>query len=321
MPSSPDVLYSRLLARARLRHLQLLVAIADHGSVKRAAERIGMSQPAATQAIRELELLLEVALFERQARGMRVSEAGQAVLPVVRQALQALEASLEALAAARAGASGLLRVGVIPAAAVSLVGSCLPTLNERHPRLQVVIFEGTPAHLLKELAAGSLHAVVARRPAQLGERFHFEPLGTDEAIVIAGAGHPLAGRAEVSFDELLDYPWMRAPASVKVRDLFDDLFANRTPPATHLVSSSSPTVILALLRDDRTVTLAPASIADWYVEQGLVVRLPVTTRFPLPGLGILYPAASRDQPATAAFVEALRSGQAGHRTTATPPSP
>jgi len=48
------VLYSRLLARARLRHLQLLVAVADHGTVRRAAEQVGTSQPAATQAIGEL---------------------------------------------------------------------------------------------------------------------------------------------------------------------------------------------------------------------------------------------------------------------------
>jgi DNA polymerase-3 subunit beta len=58
LSASAAVLHARLLARIRLRHLQLLVAIADHGTLKRAAEQVGMSQPAATQAIRELERLL-----------------------------------------------------------------------------------------------------------------------------------------------------------------------------------------------------------------------------------------------------------------------
>jgi len=71
MPTSPATLYARLLARARLRHLHLLVSVADHGSLKRAAEHVGMSQPAATQAIGELKRLLGAPLLERRARGMR----------------------------------------------------------------------------------------------------------------------------------------------------------------------------------------------------------------------------------------------------------
>lgn len=306
MPSTPEVLYARLLARARLRHLQLLVAVADHGTVRRAAEQVGMSQPAATQAIGELERLLEAPLFERQARGMRVSAAGQVVMPVVRQALQALEASIEALSAVRSGASGLLRVGAIPATAVSLLAGCLPLLGERHPRLQVLLFEGTPRHLLKELATGSLNVLLTRRPAELGDRFRFEALREDEAVVVAGPHHPLSSRAHVSLDELAACPWLRAPAGVRVRDLFDGLFETRTPPAVHPVSTSSPALILELLSDDRTVTLAPASIAQWYVSRGLAVRLPVGERWPLAELGAVYPAAAREEPATAALLEVLR---------------
>lgn len=107
LPPSAAVLNARLLGHARLRHLQLLVAVADHGTLKRAAEHVGMSQPAATQAMGEFERLLESPLFERLPRGMRATAAGQTVLPVVRQILQALEVSIEALAAQQAGATGL----------------------------------------------------------------------------------------------------------------------------------------------------------------------------------------------------------------------
>ncbi len=312
MSSPPDVLFTRLLARARLRHLQLLVAVADHGTLKRAAEQVGMSQPAATQAIGELERLLEVALFDRQPRGMRVSAAGQVVMPVVRQALHALELSLEALSAVRSGASGLLRIGVIPAATVSLLIESLPALGQRHSRLQIQVIEGTPSQLLKELASGSLNVVLTRPPAQLGARFCFEPLVTDQAVVVAGLRHPLASRTQVSLDELAGYPWMQAPAGVKVRELFDELFATRAQPIVHPLSTSSPTMIVALLEDNRTVTLAPNSVADWYVRRGLAARLAVDMAFPLAGLGAAYPAASRDEPATAALLEVLRS-TAGER--------
>jgi molybdate transport repressor ModE-like protein len=296
-----------LLGRVRLRHLQLLVAIADHGTLKRAAEQVGMSQPAATQAIRELERLLELPLFERQARGMRASEAGRVVLPVVRQILQALEVSLEAIEAAQDGASGLLRVGVIPAAAVGLVAPALRAIADRYPRLRLQIFEGTPAHLLNELAAGGLHLVLTRRPTELGERFAFEPLGGDEAIVVASPRHPLAGRAQVSLDELAHYPWMVPPAGVRVRELFEEFVAACPPKTLHPVSTSSPALILALLGDDRTVTLGPASLSDHYIRQGQAVRLAIRTRLPLAGLGAVYQVASRSDPALAAFLGVLRT--------------
>jgi len=265
-----------------------------------------MSQPAATQAIGELERLLELPLFERHARGMRPCEAGQAMLPVVRQLLQALDVSLEAMAARQAGASGLLRVGAIPAAIASLVAPTLHKVVERQPRLRLQIFEGTPLHLLNELAAGGLHLVLTRQPAELGSRFRFEPLCSDRAIVVASPRHPLAGRAQVSLDELAAYPWMVPPAGVKVRDLFEELVATGPPMQIHPVSTSSTALILSLLGDHRTVVLGPASVAQALLEQGLLVTLPMPARLPLVGLGAVYPEASRDEPALSALLDLLR---------------
>lgn len=322
MTSSTQALYARLMARARLRHLQLLVAVADDGTVKRAAAQVGMSQPAATQAIVELERLLEVTLFERRARGMRVTAAGQVVLPVVRQVLHALQGSIEALSAVQSGASGLLRVGFIPAAVSRLLTPCLAALAERSPGLELRAVEGTPAQLLKELAAGSLDLVLTRRPAELGGRYRFEPLLDDEAVFLAGTGHPLAGRPRVSVEDLAGFPWMRAPEGVRVRDLFDALFAGRgPPPVVHPISTSSPSVILSVLEDNRTVALGPFSVAEWYLRRGLVTRLAVDRSLPMEGLGAVFPAEAEQQATTAAMLYWLRRQRSNRSRAATPPGP
>ena len=70
-PTTPDLLFARLLGRARLKHLQLAVHIAELQSLQKAATAIGLSQPAATHALAEFETLLGTPLFERHARGMR----------------------------------------------------------------------------------------------------------------------------------------------------------------------------------------------------------------------------------------------------------
>lgn len=313
MSQSAAVLYARLLARARLRQLQLLVAIVDQGTLKSAAAAVGMSQPAATQAVTELESLLEVALFHRMARGMRLSEAGSVVIPVVRQALQALQGSMETLATVDAGARGVLRVGAIPAAIASDPGAALIALGELNPGLQIEVVEGTPVRLLGDLASGVLHVVLTRRPPKLGKRYRFESLLKDEAIVGAGISHPLAGRDSVSVEELARYPWMVPPDGVAVREVFDRLFAQRQErPAIHPIRTASPTLIMALLADNRTLTLGPATTASWYLQRGLACRLRLAMPLPLDDLGIVHPVESAGEPATAALLSLLRARSPGH---------
>lgn len=308
MSQSASVLFARLLASARLRQLQLLVAIVDHGTLKRAAAAVGMSQPAATQAIAELERLLEVTLFHRQARGMQLSEAGGVVIPVVRQVLQALQASMQTLAAVHSGAHGVLCVGAIPAALLSEPGDALIALGELNPGLHIEVVEGTPARLLGELASGALNVVFTRRLATLGERYRFESLLPDEAIFCAGVSHPLAAREAVSLDDLARYPWVRAPLGVNVRDVFDRLFSgSQASPSVHAISTASPMMIVTLLGDHRTITLGPATTANWYLQRGLVSRLRVDLRLPLEDLGVVYAAELAAEPGTAALLNLLRA--------------
>lgn len=305
-----SVLYARLLARARLRQLQLLMAVVDHGTLKRAAEDVDMSQPAATQAIRELERVLGVSLFERQARGMALSQAGKVVLPVVRQVLQALQTSMETLASVRSGASGVLRIGAIPAVVASELGASLIALGKLNPGLQIQIVEGMPERLLAELSGGTLNLLLTRRPAELGQRYRFESLARDEAVFGAGLGHPLARREAVSLDDLLDYPWLRTPPGVNVTAVFEQVLAGGGhTPMLHPISTSSALLITEILADNRTITIGPASTAGWFIRHGLGARLAVDRRFPLEDLGVIHAAAEADDPPIAACLGLLRAAK------------
>src|SRR4051794_15434861 len=104
------VLLARMLARTRLRQWQLVEQIATLGSVQRAADAVGMSQPAATHALGELERLLGFAIFERHARGARPTPAGDAVLPRIQIAMRAFAECAEAVSDLLSGSAGELRV-------------------------------------------------------------------------------------------------------------------------------------------------------------------------------------------------------------------
>ncbi len=304
LPSS-SVLFARLLAKGRLRHLQLLAAVADQGSVKRAAELVGMSQPAATQALTELEQLLAAPLFERHARGMRLLPAGRAVVPVVRNVLQALQASTESLSALQQGES-LLRVGVIPAAASGLLGRFVTEFCTRHPEVRLEVHEDRGEHLSQELLSGALDLVLCRRPTVVPAPLNFVPVLADEAVVLAGPAHPLRKQQGLTLHDLRDAQWMLAPAGIQVREVFDRLFAEQTPaPRAHAVSTTSQTLLVDILQTPGTVALVPRSLARSLCDWGLVVTLDVALDAHFDGLGALCAASTADHPTAQVFIEAL----------------
>lgn len=309
--TDPGVLFNRLLARGRLRHLQLIAALADAGSVQRAAAAVGMSQPAATQALSDLEDLLQAPLFERHNRGVRPTRFGEAVVPVARNVLQALRATTETLSALQAGAQAFLRLGCIPAAASGLLARALPALLQAQPGLQVELIEENMVHLLPELAAGRLDAVVCRRPQDVPAAWQFELLQSDAPVVVVAPGHPLAGQRSVALGRLAGLPWVLPPRGMGVRDYYDRLWAGRAErPQLYPMATTALPVVLEVLRRTGAVSLMPQSIAQGLVDTGvaaaLAVRLPEALESSLQGLGLLTTGLA-DGPALSALRGRLRS--------------
>lgn len=309
--TDPGVLFNRLLARGRLRHLQLIAALADAGSVQRAAATVGMSQPAATQALSDLEELLEAPLFERHNRGVRPTALGDVVVPVARNVLQALRAATETLSALQAGAQAFLRLGCIPAAASGVLARALPALLQARPGLQVELIEENMVHLLPELAAGRLDAVVCRRPQDVPAPWQFELLLRDEPMVVAAPGHPMAGPQPVALADLVHWPWVLPPKGMGVRGYYDRLWAGHAPqPPLYPMATTALPVVLEVMRTTQAVCLMPQSIAQTLVDTGVAVALhvalPESMESSLEGLGLLttgFP----DGPALAALRLRLRT--------------
>jgi molybdate transport repressor ModE-like protein len=300
-------MFSRLLARARLRQLQLLVQVADQGSLKGAAAEVGMSQPAATQALAELEQLIEQPLFDRHSRGMRLTAAGCVLMPVVRNVLEALQTSTESIAALQEGVSGVLRVGVIAAVSKSVSCPAVFRLCERHPGLRLEILEDAQPHLMQELLSGSLDLVLCRCPRPLPPRLHFEWLRADEAVVVAGLAHPLVGRRGLTLADLEGYAWMRAGRGLWIREVFDALFpdAGRVPHL-HPISTTSVGPLPDILSDGRTISLCPASLACALQRRRQLELLDVAVPAPPGEVGALCTVDVMDAPLHRELIAALR---------------
>ena len=306
MRTSASTLRNRLLSSARLRHLHVFVTVAELHTVKRAAETVGISQPSATQALAELERLLECTLFLRHARGMALTPAGSQLLPLARRILGIMDDAATQAAALAQGANEVIRVAAISAAIESHLGTTIPDFTQLHPRVLVQLQEADASRQASLVADGDVDCAFCRAPSVLPDGWSFTPLWPDRFAIVAGHAHPLARKRRVSMSDLVAATWLVTPTSMAARKAFDTFFANApTPIKTHGVVTNSATMLSSLLSQQHLLTFVPASIVRSGVESGLLAEIQWAQRFPFSPIGLLVPDHGRG-PALGSFTSYMQ---------------
>ncbi|HYF21165.1 MAG TPA: LysR family transcriptional regulator [Ramlibacter sp.] len=307
MDQTASVLLNRLLAKARLRHMQVLVQLAELGSLRRAAEAIGMTQPAVSQLLADLENLLGTPLFHRHARGVRPTPACEDVLPIARQVLVGMAAGAEAVAARRGRGEGVVRLAASAAATNGLLLQALTPFNRAHPAIQVHLKEAELDDQLLAISRGELDLGCCRQPQVVPEGWAFHRLLDDQLVVVSAAGHPLARKRKLDWGDLEQESWLPAPTGALARQHFDVLAARFTQPVrTCQVITRVPAATWWLLRHQPLLTLVPASVVRHLVEIGELATLRLREPLPLAPLGMLLPLDNVGA-ATARLAEHLRA--------------
>jgi LysR family hydrogen peroxide-inducible transcriptional activator len=142
--------------RPTTRQLETLVAIADHGSFRRAATSLEISQPALSAHVQSVERLLGIQVFERDRRSVLVTPAGEEVVARARDALAAVDAVADAARRRGRPLVGPLRFGVIPTIAPYWLPALLPTVRSTYPQLELILREDQTHRLVAQLAAGQI---------------------------------------------------------------------------------------------------------------------------------------------------------------------
>ncbi|MBX3162487.1 MAG: LysR family transcriptional regulator [Deltaproteobacteria bacterium] len=180
------------MERPTIRQLEGLVAVADHGSFRRAAASLGISQPALSAQVQAAEHLLGVQVFERDRRRVLVTPAGEEVVARARLALTAVD---EVRATARRRAEplvGPLRLGVIPTIAPYWLPALLPAIRTRFPRLELILREEQTSRLLAQLDTGQLDVALLALPVP-GD-LTTAAVAREDFLVAAPRGAPVLSR-------------------------------------------------------------------------------------------------------------------------------
>lgn len=305
--TSASVLLNRLQAKARLRHLQVLVKLGELRNLKRTAEALALSQPAVTQLLADLERLVELPLFERHSRGVRITPAGAELLPIARRMLDALADGSESLTAMKRAGEGLVRIGAITGALAGLLVRAVPAFAKAHPAVHVHVRESDVDQWPLQLARREIDIAACREPAALPAGHDFRPLLHDRFVVACGPRHPLAGRRGVRWNTLLRETWLPAPVGSSARELFDRLVeqAGAAPPLCRVITRVS-SLTWALLCGERMLTLVPYGVVRQLVEAGQLAIIETVPELPFAPVGIVMSPQDASA-ATRAFAEFLET--------------
>jgi LysR family hydrogen peroxide-inducible transcriptional activator len=152
------------MERPSIRQLECLVAVSEHGSFRKAATALGISQPALSAQVQAVEALFGVQVFERDRRSVLVTPAGEDIVGRAREALVAIDGVHDAARRRGEPLVGPLRLGVIPTVAPYWLPALLPSVRARFPRLELILREDQTARLLAQLTAGQLDAAMVAIP-------------------------------------------------------------------------------------------------------------------------------------------------------------
>lgn len=267
-----------ITARLRLKHFRLLVAIDECGTLLAAADRISMSQPAATKALQEIERALGNHLFERSNRGLEPTEAGLAVIRHSRILCLDLDLMRQELSDISGGASGTVSVGTI-VGATPLVSDVLAASLRANPALNISLREGISAELLRLLDDGRIDMAICRPGVSAGPTNHRATLIRSESLsVIVGPNHPLAEAHSVTMAELRDLPWVVCEANMPTRRYLEQEFltAGLPLPITLIETASTLAILNLITHIPSLCTLMSDDVVDMLAKGFGLVRLRIS---------------------------------------------
>jgi len=199
------------------RQMRCVIAIAEAGSLTKAAERLGLAQPALTQTLNRLEKELGTPLFMRTRRGAALTDAGQAVIDDLRASLAYGDAATERARAMGAGRAGRLTIGFVTHAVYEVLPNALRRLRAEHPQLDVVLREMSNAEQVAALEGGRIDIALLHPPVSVTARVHELRLGEEPLIAALPAAWALdddgcVSLADVARHGLVWFPEQQIPA-------------------------------------------------------------------------------------------------------------
>jgi molybdate transport repressor ModE-like protein len=293
-----------------VRRLRVLREVAEQGSFSAAADTLNFTQSAVSQQVATLERETGTKLLERGAGGVRLTDAGQALVrhtDVILGQLADAERELAAIAGLR---GGRVRLASFPSAGATLVTEAVSLYRDRYPEVELSLAEGEPHDTVPRLKRGEFDlAIVCDYTHGTGGRELLKGLDCihlldDPLVAAVPAAHPLAARKAIRLNQLADNAWVSGCGGGFCHQMRDEACTETGFRPNIEFESDDHNVLLGLVASGVGVTLLPRLAAS--ERAGVAVR-PVAGSSPMRRVFAATAADAHRSPATEAMIEVLRS--------------
>ncbi len=290
----------------RLRHIEVLVAVAETGSIRAAARKVGLTQPALSKTIRQMESDLHVQMLTRTPRGVVLTEYGRAVLVRARSINAELRRMDEEVAQLRGQMRGSVSMGVAPLPSLMILPHVLPQFCSQHPEVEVRIVDGIYPSVLPFIREGMFDFVVGPVPPDrvVGE-FDVEHL-LETGLVVAGRPkHPNSKARRLA--DLVSAQWMTLGPAGGPGDHFVNAFEAQgltAPKAT--IKSESFASSLALIETSDFLCILPKRLVVQMEARGRLQALPIQEELPVVKVVLMSRSGVPLTPAAEAMAKLIR---------------
>jgi len=255
----------RTKRRLKLRDLDILMAVIETGSMGKAASRLGISQPAVSKAIVELEDALGVQLMDRSRRGVVPTPYGEAlgrrsvaIFNDLRQGVQDIDFLLDPT-------KGEIRVGATEPIITALIAPAIDRLSGKYPKLFFHVVSGDTSALYQDVLRRNVELAICRTTGPISDELAVEIVFRDALAIITSADNPLTRRRSLSLQDVADEPWVMFPSDSFFGSLVESLFRANGHDLPRLTTTSwSFNMQMEMLATGRFLTVLP----------GFLLRLP-----------------------------------------------
>lgn len=299
----------RIGRRVKLRDLHIALAVAEAGSMTRAAEELAVSYPVVSKTISELEHTLGVKLFDRSISGVEPTHYGRALLQSGTAVFDEMRKGLQQIEFIKQPDAGELRIGSSIVTDAGLLPAMIEQFARDYPRAVVhVLPENIAIQQYDNLRGRKVELVMGRLPATMSEPdLVAEPLMHEPNVVAAGSDSPWAKRRNLTLAELMGEPWVLAQPGSLARSVQDEAFRNSGfEPPSATVMTVSLHLYLRLIETGRWLGLIPGSVMRFGGKHMRIKVLPVKTSSPAAPIGFITVKDRTLTPLAQRFIEGMR---------------
>jgi DNA-binding transcriptional LysR family regulator len=297
--------------RIRLRDLHILLTVSERGSMAQAAAQLGVSQPAVSGVIAELERTLGVPLFERSTRGVKPTVYAREMMDRSVAAFDELKQGIRTLESLADPTAGELFIGCIESVSALILPPIVQTFMQRYPRVTVHVSRLSPSSLeIRALSQRNLDLVLGPMRIEHAQDVELvsEPLFESRVVIAAGVDNPWVRRRKIDLADLVDEPWVLTPPECRIHAAVKEAFGARglSPPRVRLMSFSIP-LRMSLAASGAYITAFPESIRSLCGYRNSIRILPIDLPTTPAPVSLITLKGRNLNPVARRFIDHLRS--------------